>query len=366
MANCHNLFQSFNQVIKLTESRRHALLLARNNLRDRMGSSFENQKNKLPSVHQLSFQTQGSFVMDTIINPISEDYDLDDGVYFMGDLNRNQRPPTKLFHNFVEASVSSGNEAVQDVIDKDTCVRVRYKEGFRYLFENKSTNLKFGFHVDLPIYYSTTKRSPDLAHLKKSWITSDPIEFIQWFEDIVKSNFRAEYLYERKLFSVKYDQWRDQMRKEDAQLRRIVRYLKAWCDNKGKDMPCGIILTILAAENYQANERDDECLKDVLVKIKENLDKEFICKRPTTPKGDNLFEGYEHEEMFKRMLSLFVESAKQAINESNQKVSCAKWQSHFGNRFSCSGAIDQTTTGYKHSSPAIITSNAKSAGKSYD
>ena len=42
-----------------------------------------------------------------------------------------------------------------------------YKEGFNYMFENKSNKLGKGFHVDLPMYYSTTKKSPDLAHLKK-------------------------------------------------------------------------------------------------------------------------------------------------------------------------------------------------------
>jgi hypothetical protein len=304
--------------------------------------------------------------MDTIVNPISDDYDLDDGAYFIGNLPRNQRLSTKSFHNFVVKSVSQENGLVNNVVDKDTCVRVYYNEGFTYLFENKSNKLNRGFHIDLPIYYATTKKCPDLAHLKKSWMTSDPIEFIQWFEDIVKSNFRAEFLYEKRLFLEKYHKWKDQMRKDDAQLRRIVRYLKAWCDNKGKEMPCGIILTILAAEHYNANERDDVCLKEVLVKIKGALDNEFVCKRPTTPKGENLFEGYEYKNKFKSMLISFAESAEQAINESNQKVACGKWQLHLGNRFSCDASIDQIPAGYKHSAPAIITSNAKSAKWLYD
>jgi len=361
MANCHLQFGAFNQVIRLTEERRHALMMARNDLRGRITSSYNNAKQQFPSVNELEFQTQGSFVMDTIINPISEDYDLDDGVYFIGNLSRSQRPPTKDFHAFVKRSVESNNPRVEKVIDKDTCVRALYREGFDYLFENKSNKLRKGFHVDLPMYYSNTKRSPDLAHLKKSWVTSDPVEFIEWFERKVKSGFKAEYIYERKLFSAQYQAWKEDVRKQDAQLRRIVRYLKAWCDYKGNEMPCGIILTILAAENYETNERDDVSLRDTLINIQTTLEKEFVCRRPTTPKNDDLLEAYEHKEYFTNELSSFANAAKQAINEVNQKRACGKWQSSLGSRFSCATAVDYDENASSFVSPAIITSNAKSA-----
>jgi hypothetical protein len=240
-----------------------------------------------------------------------------------------------------------------------------YKEGFNYLFENRSSKLTKGFHVDLPMYYSTTKKSPDLAHLKDSWITSDPIEFIEWFEKKVKSGFRAEFLYERKLYSLQYDAWKKNIRKQDAQLRKIVRYLKAWCDYRcnstGTDMPCGIIITILAAENYAPNERDDISLRDTLSKIQSKLQNKFVCMRPTTPREDDLLEGYEHKTYFMNELSSFVESAKQAINEGNEKRACGKWQSKFGNRFSCAMARDYDENASSFGSPAIITGNAKSA-----
>lgn len=364
MANCHSLFSIFNQVIRLTEERRHALITARNDLRQRIINSFNNIKEQLPSVHELGFQSQGSFIMDTIINPITEDYDLDYGVYFIGSLSRTQRPPAKTFHDFVKLSIETNNPYVGKVIDKDTCVRALYKEGFNYVFENKSNKLGKSFHVDLPMYYSTTKKHPDLAHLKKPWPVSDPVEFIEWFENKVNSGFKAEYIYERKLYSAQYDAWKENVRKQDAQLRRIVRYLKAWCNYKSQEvaeMPCGIILTILAAENYVSNERDDISLRDTLTKIQETLEREFVCKRPTTPKGEDLLEGYEHKADFMKALSSFVDSAKQAINEGNQKRACAKWQFQFGNRFSCATAQDYDENASSFTSPAIITSNAKSA-----
>jgi hypothetical protein len=365
MAHCHYLFSNFNQIIRLTEERRQALMTARDDLKQRIIASFNNNKSRLPSVHELQFQTQGSFIMDTIINPISEDYDLDYGVYFIGNLSKTQRPAAQEFHNFVKLSVETNNPSVLKVMDKDTCVRAMYKEGFNYLFENRSNKLTKGFHVDLPMYYSTTKKSPDLAHLKKFWPVSDPIEFIEWFEQKVKSGFRAEFLYERKLYSLQYDVWKESIRKQDAQLRRIVRYLKAWCDyrcnSNGAEMPCGIILTILAAENYSSNGRDDISLRDTLINIQTALQKEFVCMRPTTPENEDLLKGYEYKTYFMAELSFFVESAKQAINEGNEKRACGKWQSKFGNRFSCAMARDYDENASSFGSPAIITVNAKSA-----
>lgn len=363
MADCHFLLQNFNQIIRLTDARRHALLTARNDLRQRVTNGFNKIKQELPSVHDVEYQTQGSFIMDTIINPISEDYDLDDGIYFIGPYSRTQRPAAKVFHDFILKCVSTDNPSVKAVKDKDTCVRALYNEGYSFLFENKSDKLSKGFHVDLPIYYAGNKKCPDLAHLKKFWPVSDPIEFIKWFEEKVQSNFRSEYLYEKKVFSAQYDAWQDQVRKQDAQLRRIVRYLKAWCDNKGqeKDMPCGLILTILAAENYHKNTRDDIALKETLIKIYSTLQKEFVCKRPTTPVGEDLLQGYEEQKYFMDCLANFVEAAKQAINETNPKRACAKWQAHFGNRFSCALAVDTDENASSFGSPAIVTQNAKSA-----
>ena len=105
MADCHLLFQDFNQVIRLTDSRRQALLSARDDLRSRISSGFNSIRYDMPSVIEMEYQTQGSFIMDTIINPISEDYDLDDGVYFIGSNSRANRPAPKLFHDFVIKSI---------------------------------------------------------------------------------------------------------------------------------------------------------------------------------------------------------------------------------------------------------------------
>jgi hypothetical protein len=361
MADCHSLFQSFNAQIRLSPERRHALRIARNDLRSRITRAYTNHGMMFSFVKELRFQSQGSFVMDTIINPISNDYDLDDGVYFLGELNREQRPAVKYFHEFVYNAVKTDNPYVYDVKDKVTCVRALYKEGYRYLLHEQEKQFEHGFHVDMPIYYSNVIKCPDLAHLKVNWTISDPVEFIDWFERKMQSNFNPLFLYERATYVQAYNKWREDIYREDKQLRRIVRYLKAWCDFIDDDMPCGIVLTILGANNYVLRNTDDVALRDTLIAMKNSLNAEFVCRRPTTPQNEDLLEHYDNKEKFMAHLDNFVLAAVNAVNEPNQKRACAKWQSQFGERFSCFNAVDYDPTAKTASSPAIITDNAKSS-----
>ena len=179
MANTNHLFQRFNSAIKLTDEKRTTLISFRESLRSRMRKNFflipQAQRGKL----ELIFQSQGSFVMDTIIKPLNDDFDLDDGVYFKNGFSVKQRPVPQVFHDWVVQSVDKDND-YEKVADKPTCVRVQYK---------------LGFHIDLPIYYGDDYDSPDLADTKKGWILSNPIEFITWFEEKTKSGFQKAFLY---------------------------------------------------------------------------------------------------------------------------------------------------------------------------
>lgn len=321
MANCHQFLLQYNSVIRLSDEKRQTLMIARDSLRKRMNDGFTLLPYELKNGHQLSFFSQGSFVMDTIITPLTCDFDLDDGVYFSGNLNERERPGPEFFHTLVLKAIT-GKADFEKVEDKDTCVRVQYKEGF---------------HIDLPIYYAEYYDCPDLAHLKKNWILSNPIEFIEWFERHAKSGFQKGFLFESRLYS-QYAKWQEDIRKEDSQLRRIVRYLKAWADLKKGEMPCGIIMTILATENYSENERDDIALRDTLFNLKNYLEKKGVkCLRPTTPKGEDLFEGYAEtkKEYFMTAVRALTASAEKAVMEISTESACENWEKHFGTRFNC-------------------------------
>ncbi len=99
-------------------------------------------------------------------------------------------------------------------MDKRTCVRVRYAGQH---------------HVDLPAYGELNGKYLLAVKGETKWPHSDPMALTDWFVGQVKS--RGE------------------------QLRRIVRYLKAWADfksNRGGKMPSGVILTVLAANHFRA------------------------------------------------------------------------------------------------------------------
>ena len=324
MANNNDQFKAFNTSIKLSNDKKDELLKNRKALRKKIKKYFEENK---PDEIQPKFHSQGSFEMNTTVNPIpvwsDEDdknlykYDIDDGVYFIGDEDQDDRYSIQTYHNWIYDAVDG--HTGKDPIDKNTCVRVIYADGH---------------NIDLPIYYKKGD-IPELAHKTKGWIESDPKEFYEWFNEETKTN---------------------------RQLRRIVRYLKAWKDyressNSQKKMPSGFILTILATDNIAySKDRDDIALKDTLKNIKLALDSKFECLRPTSPKGEDLLNGYANKDYFLNELDKFVTSAEQAINGSNPKDACMKWQKHFGDRFCCSTAKDIDEKATSFSSPAVVPS----------
>ncbi|WP_298912241.1 cyclic GMP-AMP synthase DncV-like nucleotidyltransferase [uncultured Nostoc sp.] len=283
MANCHKLFLKFNTLIVLKSEQKERLRVSRNAVRDRIRRYFQNKQNGFfPKFHG-----QGSFIMNTIIEPLDGEFDIDDGIYFKVEVEPIQSIST--LHQWIWEAVDGHTE--QKPIDKQSCVRLVYAGQY---------------HLDLPIYYIIEGQTPYLAHKGKGWIKSDPREFIKWF------NNKAD---------------------NDGQLKRIVRYLKAWSDYKKGDLPSGLIFSILAANNIVFDERDDVALYKTLLNIKSTLEQNFVCYRPTTPAYQNLLEDYSktNKNYFLVQLGSFIQSAEKALDEkTSQKDACKAWQRHFG------------------------------------
>lgn len=310
MANNHKVFTEFNKTIRLTDSKRNSLKTSRTALRRRIKNYFDENK---PDEIKPKFYIQGSFAMDTIVNPIPKTveidgkavvinkYDVDDGVYFIGDENITDRKTIQTYHNWIVDAVNGHTNTPP--IDKSTCVRVEFSDGH---------------HIDLPIYYKQDD-TPELAHKRAGWTPSDPRGFTDWFNGHASIN---------------------------SQLKRVVRYLKAWRDyreysNSSVKMPSGLILSILAAENFYPNERDDISLKETLILIESKLNAAFECYRPTTPSDEDLLADYNNKDYFLNLLGHFIDDAKAALEESNKNKSCLLWQKHFGDRFSCGLVEDE-------------------------
>lgn len=268
--------------------------------------------------------------MHTILNPIKDEdklgaYDLDDGVYFVG-TSEDDRKDIEWYHKEVLNAVNDHTD--QGAEDNDPCITVNYADGH---------------HVDLPIYFKIDGERPQLAHRATPWIGSDPKELKEWFSDQCK---------------------------DKPKLRRMVRYLKGWADNinNSKDfkMPTGCILTMLADKYYAANSdnREDIMMRDMLTNMYNALSEDdgFTCERPTYP-YDDLFEGYNEtrKKKFLAELKAFKEDAERAINETNPRRACLKWQKHFGDRFSCSTAKDEDEDAKKNEKSGFLKNNSRFA-----
>lgn len=335
MANLHDTFTEFEGIIKLNSKKKSTLRTSRDSIRDDIRKYFKDKREK----HFVSFKGQGSFMMNTTIKPISNEFDLDDGVYIFG--KEEDRPTCQTAHNWIFDAVK--NRTSSESLDKNTCVRVVYKSDY---------------HVDLPIYYKVDKSDdefslddeiPQLAHLSKGWIQSDPYAFKKWFDDQASGK---------------------------PQLRRIVRYLKAWSDKKQDDnsslrFPSGMVFTILASNNFVQDERDDISLLETLKAIQKDIDDtrfytSYECYRPTVDENENLLEKYAAKttkENFLNALDSFIKSGDQAIELESKKDACAKWQKHLGDRFPCSTIKEESSNSSARvfSSPDQIGFDNKSA-----
>lgn len=313
MANCNEHFEEYNRNIRLTDSRRDSLKTSRNDLRKKVEKWFEENK---PDEEQPKFKGQGSMETDTIINPIprivlenNEEktklyYDVDDGIYFEGDKNIDDRTTPVTYHSWICQAVQDHTDT--DPIDKNTCVRTVFSDGH---------------HIDQPIYYKQGD-IPELAHKRDGYVESDPNEFTDWF------NEKAD---------------------ENKQLKRLVRYGKGWLDNRefinsSKKMPSGLIITILITENviYREN-RDDIALKETLINIRATLNNEFACYRPTTPKDENLLVDYTQKEYFMQCLDNFINDAKMALEEKKILKATELWRKHLSDRFPLGEDKDDTS-----------------------
>lgn len=332
MADLHETFTEFNEIIALNPTKKNELRVSRNAIRKDIKTYFDENRDK----HRVKFKGQGSFAMNTTILPNNGEYDVDDGIYIFG--KEEDKPTPTTAHNWIVKAVE--NRTNQNTIDKNTCVRVQYAKNY---------------HVDLPIYYKTTDNEndsffdsediPELAHKSKGWIESDPYAFKKWF---------------------------DEKAKDKEQLKRIVRYLKAWTDNKSHlKLPSGMVFTILAVNNYVSKVRDDEAFLETLKSIQSAIDTSknfwarYECFRPTIDTNENLLDKYSSETRKKNFLDALdslITSGNQAIEAKSKKDACAKWQKHLGDRFPCSTIEEKDEDVAKaFSSPDQLRYNNKSA-----
>lgn len=214
------------------------------------------------------FFIQGSWAYKTLNRPHSsppQQSDLDDGVYLPMSIVKESEKPSVASELFFEAAelvlAPIVDERRWNMVQKPTCIRVEIS-GYA--------------HIDIPLYaipdedFAQLRATMDakgylsineaitasddswttlpsdhvlLAHRDENWIKSDPRAMKDWFLRAVGDH--------------------------GEQLRRVVRYLKAFRDKSWKsDGPSSILLMAAAVSVFeQRRRRDDKALADVVAQI---------------------------------------------------------------------------------------------------
>jgi len=225
--------ETLNSRISLTPEQLDEARVKKNKLLEMIKSELSSSL-ELPVKHWL----QGSYKNRTLIRPIQKDdeFDIDVGIYILchaEDAGLSAFEVKNQNRQVLEWYVSNRPEAqLED--SKTSCERLSYPSSF---------------HIDIPIYYYDAQGDIcRLATQNDEWIDSDPKALLDWF------NNKTSTLSAKSL----------------SQLRRVIKYLKAWTAIKGKDDSIAIpsiALTVLVALNYVETEDDDDSFIETSLKV---------------------------------------------------------------------------------------------------
>lgn len=296
MNNFNKDFCDFNSDIKLTKSKKDKILASREAVREKIRNYFKNTiEENIPK-----FQSQGSYVINTILNPLKdEEVDIDDGVY-LKHLDENNLPKPSEMHELIIDALKGHTQ--DGCLSKTSCVRVQYKNFY---------------HLDLPIYVIKSDKAFLAQTSTDEWINSDSKEFREWFY----SNRKNE------------------------QTSRIIRYLKSCRDYLKLDIT-SIELTILV-NNYFVEEqnRDDSSLLKTVLAIYNYLNLNKAVFKPVSPYED-LWEDLSNDEKNKKIeiwKELYEELYTALYNDSEYKCSLIL-RELFGERFKLREKDDDKVT----------------------
>jgi hypothetical protein len=291
MANLHDEFGRFHDAIQLSANRHTDVQIARNRIRERIRSYFFEILNQpVPR-----FRSLGSDVIGTSINSLNDDCGTTDGVYLQlkrrhGDGNW---PTASTVHQWLIKA--TGGQPLDD------------HTGVQALYSGSC-------HVNLRIYRQLDGKTMLAVNNDTnagSWLTSDPLPFIRWFRDY--ANLRGE------------------------QLRRVVRYLKAWADLQScrlGPLPGGFVLTSLAVNHFQDDKRDDVAMTKTLMEIATAVQFRVLVLNPV-----NIYEELSasltdaQKTCFQEAVREAAADAFEAVATENRREASRYWRKQLGDRF---------------------------------
>ena len=242
-----------NQAVTLPETEQDKMRNRRNSNRARLRNGLAKADKPAP----IEFVKQGSYAMKTMVQDPDNDYDIDDGVYF--------RKEDLVGPRGAEMTSLQARQMVRDAVDdgrfkqapevRSNCVRVFYKAGY---------------HVDLPVYRRvvTSTVSGDKVHYElaasSGWKRSDARDVTDWYEDERAKSADGQ-----------------QLRRINRDLKKYARSRRSWHDGILR----GFGISVLVAECFGHNDREDCALYSTMVAIRDRLNWDLQIAHPVTPGG---------------------------------------------------------------------------------
>jgi hypothetical protein len=255
-----------------------------------------------PVVDTLS---QGSYAMHTLNQQANDDYDIDVGVIF----DAASIPESSLD---ARARVleglkrGSGGTFAKNPEARTNAVTAWYAQGY---------------HVDLAVYRRVTPRwsSPYLEHAGASWTKRNPSEVQDWFIRMVEEKQPWVLMGKTTV--------------EPQQLRRVVRFVKAFCRSRASwDLPGGMIVTALVVEVFRSDpDRDDVALYNTLVALRDRL--QIGTEVPNPLDGSTLTYKPKFQAQVRRLLQRLSENLPRLRVVSDARCTKAEALAAWGSIF---------------------------------
>lgn len=284
MGNTHNQFLRFEQAISISSAKKKKLIVSRKALENRIREHFKSHSKFLTP----KFYIQGSYKMGTMVVKKNGTYDVDLGIYFLEKPKIEPFSLQKNIHTAVNGHTKGGVE------HREKCIRVIYQGDY---------------DIDLPVYYKTPQDKHPFLATKKCWLQSDPKELCDWFE---------------------------KKKDKNGQLIRLVKYFKAWAYQRSRKMPNGISFTILVANNYKPNSRDDKAFFETAKAIESTFGgglTNTTVMNPATPQDNLLKLDFNQRTKFKEVFRQMLKEAEQAIRTNSNQKALNIWKQLFGDKF---------------------------------
>lgn len=251
---------------------------------------------------------QGSYKFGTLIKPVhkGEEYDVDVGLYFSWPSDADRTPTAKQLRMWTQEALRRYSQANADVRrleepPKERCSRLCYSRQF---------------HIDTPVYHLDTKADVrHLACLSGKWEHSDPKALYQWFKNCVH-------------------------RENRDQLRRLVRYLKAWAavafNDAADSRPSSVALTVLCTGAFQQRLMngcramdDDDALAVLARDIRDRLRSNRAVRNPVDATEDLNRVAAEYWSKFMERLDKLCDAASSAQEAADEAGAALAWSESF-------------------------------------